>query len=101
MLWLHRGVPGDVCSRFGAEGAPPVHCRWWCRADVILPPGREPGMEGEHAAGSRPALLQEGFCFAKQPRLRKSCADKSHLFVPGPGTGGELKTLWHWLQRVG
>lgn len=50
------------------------------------------GTEGEHAAGSHPALLQpparEGFCFAKQPSLRKSRADRSHLLVPGPGTGG-------------
>lgn len=33
-------------------------------------------------------LPREGFCFAKQPSLQKSRADRSHPLVPGPGTGG-------------
>jgi len=60
------------------------------RCDVI--PGHKLEMEGQHAAGSHPALLQPparaGFYFAKQPSLRKSHEDRSHLLVPGPGTAG-------------
>lgn len=93
---LHRGVPGYVCSCLGVEGAQPMDRRWWCGdGDGWMRyshPGCGLGTEGEHPAGSHPTLLQpparEGFCFAKQPSLRRSRADRSHLLVPGPGTGG-------------